>query len=175
MHDLDEHTSTQVITATLSKAFASQGGAILGSRAVIDHVIDQARPFIFDTALAPTSVAAAHEALRIMRSVPDLPRRALANARHLSSLANAVGLQASAPEAAVVSIRIGRPQDALAAQQICLDHGVLVGCFRPPSVPDADSRLRLTARADLDEPALATVGAALAAVAAFLDARSRGR
>ncbi|MFD1213645.1 8-amino-7-oxononanoate synthase, partial [Arthrobacter sp. GCM10027362] len=27
--------------------------------------------------------------------------------------------------------------------------GVLVGCFRPPSVPDGVSRLRLTARADL--------------------------
>jgi 8-amino-7-oxononanoate synthase len=26
---------------------------------------------------------------------------------------------------------------------------VLVGCFRPPSVPDRWSRLRLTARADL--------------------------
>jgi 8-amino-7-oxononanoate synthase len=157
-----------VITATLSKAFASQGGAILGSRAVIDHVIDQARPFIFDTGLAPTSVAAAREALRLMRADGDLPAQARANARHLSSLATSVGLAASVPDAAVVSIRVGAPQDALAAQTICREHGVLVGCFRPPSVPDSDSRLRLTARADLDEPTLATVGAALAAVAAHL-------
>lgn len=175
LHSLTARTPTQVITTTLSKAFASQGGAILGSQAVIDHVIDQARPFIFDTALAPSGVAAAHEALRIMRSDPGLAERAGSNAQHLSVLAQAVGLDASTPEAAVVSVRIGRPQNALAAQRICREHGVLVGCFRPPSVPDADSRLRLTARADLDEPELAIIGAALAAVAAFLDATGSER
>jgi 8-amino-7-oxononanoate synthase len=104
-----------------------------------------------------------------MRADPGLPSRARTNAHHLSMLARAVGLEASEPQAAVVSIRIGSPEDALVAQQICRDHGLAVGCFRPPSVPDEDSRLRLTARANLDEPELATIGAGLAAVAAFLD------
>lgn len=158
-----------VLTATLSKSFGSQGGVVLGSRAIIDHLIDQARSFIFDTALAPPSVAAALTALTIVRAEPDLPRRAHINAHHLAELANAMGLPATTPAAAVVSVRIGSPHDALHAQRLCAEHGVAVGCFRPPSVPDQDSRLRLTARADLDEPALATVGAALAAVAAYLE------
>ncbi|NUP30250.1 MAG: 8-amino-7-oxononanoate synthase, partial [Streptomycetaceae bacterium] len=33
----------------------------------------------------------------------------------------------------------------------CADAGVRVGCFRPPSVPDGISRLRLAARADLTD------------------------
>ncbi|MDR3079551.1 MAG: 8-amino-7-oxononanoate synthase, partial [Streptomyces sp.] len=33
----------------------------------------------------------------------------------------------------------------------CRTAGVAVGCFRPPSVPDGRSRLRLTARADLTD------------------------
>ena len=33
----------------------------------------------------------------------------------------------------------------------CRSAGLAVGCFRPPSVPDGISRLRLTARADLSE------------------------
>ncbi|MEV6787639.1 hypothetical protein AB0M96_35730, partial [Streptomyces sp. NPDC051098] len=33
--------------------------------------------------------------------------------------------------------------------------GLGVGCFRPPSVPDGISRLRLTARADLTEKQIA--------------------
>lgn len=158
-----------VLTATLSKSLGSQGGAVLGNRAVIDHLIDQARPFIFDTALAPPCVAAALEALRILSSEPGLCEQARDNALCIAALASAVGLDAAEPDAAVVSVRIGSPTQALDAQRICHEHGVAVGCFRPPSVPDADSRLRLTARADLDEPALATVGAALAAVAAHLE------
>jgi len=42
-----------VMTTTLSKALGSQGGVVLGPRAVRDHLIDAARPFIFDTGLAP--------------------------------------------------------------------------------------------------------------------------
>ncbi|MEH6378877.1 8-amino-7-oxononanoate synthase, partial [Streptomyces sp. KLMMK] len=33
----------------------------------------------------------------------------------------------------------------------CREAGIAVGCFRPPSVPDGVSRLRLTARADLSD------------------------
>lgn len=41
-----------VTTLTLSKALGAQGGAVLGPRRVIKHLIDTARSFIFDTALA---------------------------------------------------------------------------------------------------------------------------
>ena len=38
-----------VVTATLSKALAAQGGAVLSSERVRAHLIDSARTFIFDT------------------------------------------------------------------------------------------------------------------------------
>jgi 8-amino-7-oxononanoate synthase len=41
------------------------------------------------------------------------------------------------------------PDTAVAAALELRSAGVLVGCFRPPSVPDGVSRLRVTARADL--------------------------
>jgi 8-amino-7-oxononanoate synthase len=156
-----------VMTITFSKALGTQGGAVLGSRAVIDHLVDAARPFIFDTALAPSCVGAAHAALDVLREDAGLPARALARARDLALVARAVGLSPSTPDAAVVSIPLGSPQAALDAQAVCREHGVEVGCFRPPSVPDGVSRLRLTARADLTDDDLNQVGAALAAVAAL--------
>ena len=48
-----------VMTTTLSKALGSQGGVVLGPAAMRAHLIDAARPFIFDTGLAPAAVGAA--------------------------------------------------------------------------------------------------------------------
>jgi 8-amino-7-oxononanoate synthase len=135
-----------VMTTTLSKALGSQGGAVLGSSAVRDHLIDAARPFIFDTGLAPAAVGAALAALRVLGNEPWRPEAVL---RHASTLADICGV-ATRPESAVVSVILGDPEVALAAATACLDAGVRVGCFRPPTVPAGTSRLRLTARASLD-------------------------
>lgn len=153
-----------VLTATLSKAFGSQGGAVLGPRTVIDHLINTARPFIFDTGLAPACVGAAHAALVSLRADPSLATRARAHARELSRAARAAGWQTSDPAAAVTSVLVGEPRLALAAAAGCLEGGVRVGCFRPPSVPDGISRLRLTARADLTTTDLDLVAETLLAV-----------
>ena len=52
-----------VATGTLSKSFGSQGGLVLGSPAVREHLINRARPFIYDTGLAPAAAGAALAAL----------------------------------------------------------------------------------------------------------------
>lgn len=134
-----------VMTTTLSKGLGSQGGAVLGSEAVRDHLIDAARPFIFDTGLAPAAAGAALGALQILAAEPW---RAQAVLDHASTLSQACG-DADAPQSAVVSVILGDPESAVAAATACLDAGVRVGCFRPPTVPVGTSRLRLTARASL--------------------------
>jgi 8-amino-7-oxononanoate synthase len=154
-----------VLTATLSKALGAQGGAVLGSAEVVDHLVDSARPFIFDTALAPSSAGAALAAVGVLLAEPDRPERVRAIARRLHQAASAAGLAASSPDAAVVGIRIGTPEAAVDAADAMAASGVRVGCFRPPSVPDGISRLRLTARADLSESDLDQAVAALAALA----------
>ncbi|MGQ0467277.1 MAG: 8-amino-7-oxononanoate synthase [Sporichthyaceae bacterium] len=154
-----------VITGVLSKSLGSQGGLVLGSRAVVDHVIDSARSFIFDTGLSPVCAAAALEALRLLRNDPTLASRVRDRANDLHVLARNAGLNVAAPQAAVCGIRIGAPEAAVAAAAACLDAGVRVGCFRPPSVPDGISRLRLTARADLTEQDLERAATALRAAA----------
>jgi len=153
-----------VLTVTLSKALGSQGGAVLGPRAVVEHVVDTARPFIFDTGLTPAAVGAAHAALDVLRSDASLPRRARQRALDLATAARAAGWTASEPQAAVTSLPVGDPGPAVAAAAACLARGVRVGCFRPPSVPDGVSRLRLTARADLTDADLDLVTHVLAEV-----------
>jgi 8-amino-7-oxononanoate synthase len=135
-----------VMTTTLSKALGSQGGAVVATSPVRDHLIDAARPFIFDTGLAPAAVGAALAALRVLSAEPWRPEAVL---RHAGTLAQICEVS-QASQSAVVSVILGAPEVALAAATACLDAGVRVGCFRPPTVPAGTSRLRLTARASLD-------------------------
>jgi 8-amino-7-oxononanoate synthase len=140
-----------VTTITLSKALGAQGGAVLGPRRVIRHLVDTARSFIFDTALAPSSAAAALAALNTLRAEPELATRVLDAAMNLSMQLKAAGFTVSVPDAAVVSVHAPSPDEAVAWAASCAEQGIRVGCFRPPSVPDGISRLRLTARADFTE------------------------
>jgi 8-amino-7-oxononanoate synthase len=131
-----------VATGTLSKSFGSQGGMVLGLPALREHLINRARPFIYDTGLAPAAAGAALVALRVVEAAPELPGKARRNA---AILADAVGV--AAPAGAVLSVPMPGPREALAAVAAAAEHGLRIGCFRPPSTPDGISRLRLTAHA----------------------------
>ena len=142
-----------VVTGVLSKSFGAQGGLVAGSAVLRGHLIDTARTFIFDTGLNPAAAGAALAALRLLRARPDYPQRLRANAVRLAERCGA-----PTPSAAVISLIVGDPHKAVAAAPACRERGVLVGCFRPPSVEPGTSRLRLTVRADLDDATLDHVG-----------------
>ncbi len=148
-----------VVTLTLSKALGSQGGAVLGAPEVVEHLVNTARPFIYDTGLNPPAAAAALQALRVVQAEPD---RVPAVRSCAAALADAVG--AGAPAGAVLSVPVASPARAVAGAAQLLEHGVRVGCFRPPSVPDGRSRLRITASAAVSGPDLQRATGALRSV-----------
>jgi 8-amino-7-oxononanoate synthase len=154
-----------VLTVTLSKSLGAQGGAVLGDGEVVEHLVNTARAFIFDTGLAPPSAAAAAAALTVLRSEPQLVGAVRSRARDLERVARDLGLAPTNPDAAVVSVPMASPAAAVESAARLLDQGIRVGCFRPPSVPDGVSRLRLTARANLTETDVHDVRAALSTLA----------
>ncbi|GAA2981238.1 MULTISPECIES: 8-amino-7-oxononanoate synthase [Streptomyces] len=156
-----------VATVTLSKSLGSQGGAVLGPARVIDHLVNTARTFIFDTGLAPAAAGAALAGLRLLRDEPHRADRARAVAAELYERLTRAGLTAVRPDAAVVSVRAPSAHQAVTWAADCRAAGLAVGCFRPPSVPDGVSRLRLTARADLTARQITT------AVATVVDTAPR--
>jgi len=151
-------------TVTLSKALAGQGGAVLGTPEVIGTLVDTGRGFIFDTGLAPPCAGAALAALEVVAAEPGLGARARAAAARLAAIAADLGLQVSAPDAAVLAVTLGESTRAVRAKETCAAYGVRVGCFRPPSVPPGRACLRLTGRASLTESEFAAAARALAAV-----------
>jgi 8-amino-7-oxononanoate synthase len=161
-----------VLTLTLSKALGSQGGAVLGDPVVVEHLVNTARAFIFDTGLAPAAAGGALAALGVLRDEPGLAGAVRRRARELAAALATTGLPVTSPQGAVVSVLVGDPGRAFEAAGLLREAGVQVGCFRPPSVPDGVSRLRFTARADLTETDVARAAAATREVLASLGAPS---
>jgi 8-amino-7-oxononanoate synthase len=139
-----------VATATLSKSLGAQGGAILGTPALREHLVNRARPFIYDTGLAPGAAGAALAALDIIEQEPERVCRL-----HRSAAALAEACDVDTPPGAVLSVPMPGPREAVAAVAAAAASGVRMGCFRPPSTPDGTSRLRLTAHAHHTEDELA--------------------
>lgn len=148
-----------VVTVTLSKALAAQGGAVLAAERVRAHLIDSARTFVFDTGLAPAAVGAARAALQLLREDPSLAQRVVQRANDIAAI-----VAAGPRQSAVVPVVLGQPRVAVAAAQACRERGLHVGCFRPPAVPAGTSRLRMTARANLTDAEMATIAKVLPAV-----------
>ncbi|MEO7981514.1 MAG: 8-amino-7-oxononanoate synthase [Sporichthyaceae bacterium] len=155
-----------VLTLTLSKSLGAQGGAVLGDRVVVEHLVNTARAFIFDTGLAPAAAGGALAALGVLRGEPGLASDVRRRACELAVALSVTGLPVTTPRGAVVSLLVGDPGRAAEATARLRAAGVLVGCFRPPSVPDGVSRLRFAARADLTDAEVARAVAATVSVLA---------
>ncbi|MEI7932256.1 MAG: 8-amino-7-oxononanoate synthase [Alphaproteobacteria bacterium] len=123
---------------TLSKALASAGGYVCGSRAAVDLIKTRARTLVYSTGLPPASAAAALAALSIIEADPGLTALPLAKARAFTRAANLAEAQS-----AIVPVILGEPAAALAAQAALEAEGFLVVGIRPPTVPAGTARLRL--------------------------------
>ncbi len=143
-----------IVTATLSKALGAQGGVILlggdGAAQWRSHLLNTARTFIFDTALAPPTAGAARRALALAddRRIGRLVANA-ALAHRVLAAHPVTADRVERGEGAVHSLRMSSPAAAVRTAAALRRDGIAVGCFRPPSVPDGIARLRITVHADL--------------------------
>ena len=135
---------------TLGKALGGFGGAVLGSRSLIDLLINRARTFIFTTALPPSVCATTLAALNLVAgpSGDALRAQLFANAARLHHALVALQLRRPTDSPSpILPLRAGTPEASLSAARELLARGCFVQAIRPPTVPEGTSRLRLTASA----------------------------
>lgn len=125
---------------TLGKALGSAGGFIAGQAKIIDHLVNEARTFLFGTALPPASARAALTALSIIRSSEGehLRQTLQKNITLFRSESTSIQLGPIHP------ILCTTNSAATRASQILKDQGLEVPAIRTPTVPTGTARLRIS-------------------------------
>lgn len=131
---------------TLGKAVGSAGGFIAGSEALIDHLINSARSFIFSTAPGPAAVASAKAGIDVIASEEGGRLRAtlMQNVDALLANLSVMPSKMASLRTAIVPIVIGDEAEALSAAERLKEAGFLVPAIRYPTVARGKACLRVT-------------------------------
>ena len=137
-----------LMVGTLSKAAGSFGAFVAGDAVYIQSLIQFARTYIYTTALPPAVAAASIAAVKLIRSEPDRRERLQLLIDRFRDEATQAKLPLMPSETAIQPILLGSEANALAADALLRENGILAIAIRPPTVPAGSARIRLTFRAD---------------------------
>ena len=130
---------------TFSKAFGSFGASVAGSREVIDWLINQARSFIFSTALPSPVIAASIKAIHIVEKEKTLVKKLWANRTLLAEGLLHMGFDIMGSETPILPVRTGSIKEAVELSDHLLRKGIYAPAVRPPSVSEPRVRITVTA------------------------------
>lgn len=151
-----------LLLVPLGKAFGGQGAVLLGSEALVGHVAETARPYLFSTAPAPAMAAAMRASLKLIRTESWRRAKLASLVARFRRGAAAIGLPLQESFTPIQPVVLGDNARALAASRSLEAQGYLVSAIRPPTVPEGQARLRVTLSVDHGE---ADVDGLLAALA----------
>jgi 8-amino-7-oxononanoate synthase len=154
-----------LLLVTLGKALGGCGALLVGQDALIEHIAQVARPYIYTTALPPALAAASRVAVRLARNEQWRRERLHELIMHFRDGALTRGIALLHSDTPIQPLLVGGNARALQLAQQLEARGLLVVAIRPPTVPDGTARLRITLTA---AHTIADVDALLDALAPLL-------
>ncbi|MEO0706905.1 MAG: 8-amino-7-oxononanoate synthase [Cyanobacteria bacterium J06649_5] len=149
-----EHRA-MVQMGTLSKAFASLGGYVAGSGALVDFLRNRAPSWIYTTGLSPADAAAALGAIEQLAKEPQRLSQLHRNARYLREqldqliaalpAAGQQHLKRLPSESAIMCLQVKDAATVLILGQQLKSSGIFTSAVRPPTVPVSRLRISLMA------------------------------
>ena len=128
---------------TLSKSFASCGGYIAGSQALVEYLKYTAPGFVYSVGISPPDAAATLAAIRLLKAEPERVARVQARSKLFVELAKQqnlnIGLSHGSP---VVPIIVGDALKSIRLSRRLFECGINVPFMFYPSVPKNAARLR---------------------------------
>jgi 8-amino-7-oxononanoate synthase len=142
---------------TLGKALGSFGAYVAGPPEIIDTLLNRARSFIYTTALPPAVLAASAAAIELLLQTPERVGRLRRLSVAFRSGLRDLGLPVRNDPTPIIPVLVGPADKTMALSAWFLEQGVFIQGIRPPTVPEGESRLRVTLSADLSETDLTRV------------------
>ncbi len=151
-----------VYMGTLGKAAGVAGAFVAAHPAVIETLVQAARPYVYTTAAPPLLAEALRAALAIVGADGARRARLHANIARFRDGARALPWRVPPSPTAIQPIVVGDSAAAVALSAQLADRGFWVPAIRPPTVPANTARLRVSLSA---AHTAADVDALLAALA----------
>ncbi|MCM3750338.1 glycine C-acetyltransferase [Paenibacillus pasadenensis] len=136
------HGRVHIQIGTLSKAVGVVGGYAAGSQELKEYLIHKARPFLFSTSQTPAVAASCLEAIRVLRTSPELGERMWASANSFRSQLQRDGFDTGVSETPIIPIVIGDSARTMAFSARLLEEGVFAPGIVYPTVAADKGRVR---------------------------------
>jgi 8-amino-7-oxononanoate synthase len=154
-----------ILMGTLGKAAGVAGAFVSAHPAVIETLVQTARPYIYTTATPALLAEALRASLAIVRDEPSLRQHLASLIRQFRERAAGLPFGLADSQTAIQPLVVGANEAAVALSEALMRRGFWVPAIRPPSVPKGTARLRVSlsaAHTHGDVDALADALASLA-------------
>jgi 8-amino-7-oxononanoate synthase len=151
-------SEVDILVGTLGKALASMGAYVLThSETLIEYLVNYSGELIYSTYLSPPQAGAAEAALKIIQKSQATARNIRAAAYRFRERLKQDGWQTNDFDSQIVPVIVGDPKDTLELRNKLLEHGILAGAVRPPTVPQNSARLRFSFHSGIGEDQVNTI------------------
>ncbi len=133
-----------ILMATLGKAVGTAGAFVAGSTALIETLIQKARPYIYTTASPPAIAAATLKSIDIIENETWRREKLSESIAYFRAQAAQLEVELMPSSTAIQPLVIGDNHQALSVSEALFNQGIHVTAIRPPTVPVGSARLRVT-------------------------------
>lgn len=151
-----------LIAGSFSKALASTGGFVAGSREVIEYLRSHSKQTIFSAAIAPAQAYAAEAALDVLVQEPQHLQRLWSNTKRYKQILHDLKLDTWGSDTPAVPIVLGSKERAFRFWQHLMERGVFTVMSIAPAVPPGKDLVRTAISACHTDDDLAKIADAFA-------------
>lgn len=140
-----------LIMGTFSKSLASIGGFLAGDADTINYLRHACRTYIFSASNTPAATAAAKEALRILKTEPEILDNLWKVTKYALKRFREEGFEIGDTESPIIPLYVRDVDKTFLVTKLAFDNGVFINSVIPPACAPQDTLVRFALMANHTE------------------------